>query len=133
MVESLGKGIITEQSGPLSFKICLDDGRLFRRHQDHLRLCDVQDDLVPVSEEERRDNVTIPIAADMPNIQLSTPNVPIVHPEGEERDIVPVENMRDIVPVEVEPVVQSEPEHVTVRRSGRVRQQPAYMKDYISK
>ena len=104
---------------------------MLRRHQDHLRLCDVQDDLVPVSEEERRDNVTIPIAANVPNIQLPTPNVPIVHPEGEERDIVPVENMRDIVPVEVEPVVQ--PEHVTVRRSGRVRQQPAYMKYYISK
>ena len=30
-------GVISQISGPVSFKITLDDGRLVRRHQDHVR------------------------------------------------------------------------------------------------
>ena len=31
-------GVVTDKQGPLTYLITLDDGRIFRRHLDHIRL-----------------------------------------------------------------------------------------------
>ena len=31
-------GVVTDKHGPLTYLITLDDGRIFRRHHDHIRL-----------------------------------------------------------------------------------------------
>ncbi|KAK2140025.1 hypothetical protein LSH36_1512g00006 [Paralvinella palmiformis] len=86
MVLDLGMGLILEQSGPLSFKIRLCDGRVFRRHQDHLRLCNISDDHT-----RSRNNVTIPIATDVPSVRLPNPTTPVQleREKGNRSDIEP--------------------------------------------
>ena len=94
LVQDLGIGLILEQSGPLSFKKRLRDGQVFRRHQDYPRLCDISDDHTPTGDLSR-DNVTIPIATDVPSVQLPKLTTP-VQLEGEERnrsDIEPTSNV----------------------------------------
>ena len=107
MVQNIGMGLILEQSGPLSFKIRLHDGLVFRRHQDHLRLCDISDDHTPIGHLSRV-NVTIPIATDVPSVQLPKPTTP-VQLEGEERNrncIEPTTNMPAPTVVQVPSVAE---------------------------
>ena len=48
-------GVIQAKTGPVSFKIVLDDGRIMRRHQDHLRLrYDKDDGNLDVHDEDYR-------------------------------------------------------------------------------
>jgi len=76
MVQGLGMGLILQQPGPLSFKTRLRDGRVFRRHQDHLHLCDISDDHISAGDLSR-DNVTIPIATDVPSVQFPKSTTPV--------------------------------------------------------
>jgi len=90
LVQDLGIGLILEQSGPLSFKKRLRDGQVFRRHQDYPRLCDISDDHTPTGDLSR-DNVTIPIATDVPSVQLPNPTTPVQleREKGNRSDIEP--------------------------------------------
>ena len=72
------RGILKDKSGPLSFTIELDDGRLIRRHLDHIRLCEVLDLRSKDSGETSPHNVEIP---------LSQPTV--VNSETVESNVVP--------------------------------------------
>ncbi|KAK2160404.1 hypothetical protein LSH36_134g05053 [Paralvinella palmiformis] len=128
MVQNLGLGLTIERSGPLSFKIRLRDERVFHHHQDHLRLCNISDEHIPIGDVSR-DNMTIPIATDVPSVQLPKPSTP-VQLEGEERNRSDIEPTSDVPVVQVPPVAEQSP---PVRRSVRMRKQPDYLKDYVPK
>ena len=61
------RGTLKDKSGPLSFTIELDDGRIIRRHLDHIRLCEVLDLRSKDSGETSPHNVEIPLS-----LQIST-------------------------------------------------------------
>jgi len=115
MVQNLGMGLVLEQSAPSSFKIRLRDGRVFRRYQDHLRLCDIFDDHIPTGGLSR-DNMTIFIATDVPNIQFPKPTTPVQLEEevGNRSDIEPTTDVPAPTVVQVPSVAERCP---PIRRS----------------
>lgn len=72
-------GILKESTGPTSFAVQLEDGRLLRRHQDHLiqRSCVLQ---APIADQEvPADPVPASPAAEQPELQWEeTPREPAV-------------------------------------------------------
>ncbi|XP_058872250.1 uncharacterized protein K02A2.6-like [Acipenser ruthenus] len=101
------QGTILEKVGPVSFQVELTDGRVIRRHQDHLRK--YQAATVPQS--ERPEDVQVPLGDDY------SPNP------------VQLEFSTEGVPVDPEPAVDPGPEPTLapapeLRRSQRVRRAP---------
>ena len=47
-------GVIVEQTSPVSFKVCLDDGRVVLRHVDHVRSRRVNDEKEEISVSEKK-------------------------------------------------------------------------------
>ena len=98
------KGVVVEVSGPLSYKVRVFDGRLWRRHVDHLRDCNV-----PPSETKECDS-------DQDSFLLDHPN------QSE-----PQHNMETPLPTETEnntPQVASQESEHTRRYPSRNRHPP---------
>ena len=92
-------GILQEAKGPVSFTAELEDGRIIRRHSDHLRIrTDVPIENRPVSRED------LPMVADQ---------------EDEESEPLAVDSPDE--PITPEPEPEPEPK---LRRSTRVRRPP---------
>ena len=54
-------GTISEQTGPISFAIRLEDGRLWRRHQDHMRPRWKEVDPAPTTGKEEQWEIPLPL------------------------------------------------------------------------
>jgi len=70
---------VIEKIGPVSYMVQLPDGRIIRRHQDHLRIC--RNDDQDVSEQapavEQSDFSELPVVEDMPlDIPVGSQNIP---------------------------------------------------------
>ena len=100
-------GVIVDQTGPVSFHIRLDDGRVVRRHQDHIHL------RLSASESSSVDDYDLPLVTP---VNVNEPAVSIPEP-------VPVGNAATSVTVPTSPVHTPAPEPV-LRRSTRVSKPP---------
>jgi transposase InsO family protein len=89
-------GTVVETPGPLSFKVKLGDGRIIRRHMDHIRMrysSDSTTEDLPVS------NVPRPVYLPTPHVPMSDPSVTVAIPV--QREPLPV--------VSTQPVIQATP------------------------
>ena len=98
--------VIENQLGPLTFTVRLSDGRLWKRHQDHLR--------------ERRPDETETVGAEQerPEVQLPPPPLPQLTSPDMEIDVTPPTSATtsDSAPTRVleSPVANSMPPRQTV-------------------
>lgn len=136
-VQNFGTGVpwlmgkIQERTGPVSFRVRLDDGRIFRRHQDHLRKCFVENDPANSSSNESDD---IEPATPATALEGNTNSDQVREPQGSTNsgdsgtnDSQRVGNdtvsgNQDSAP---KPTTPTRPETPTIRRSGRARKEPA--------
>ena len=98
-------GVLKQSTGPTSFAVQMEDGRLLRRHQDHLipRSSVIQD---PIANQE----VPPPQAAEQPELQLE---VPLTQPAE------PVQSVPQDIPEKCYPT--------------RNKQAPRYLADFVTK
>ncbi|CAG2195305.1 unnamed protein product [Mytilus edulis] len=101
-------GEVIKQSGPLSFHIKLQDGRVIRRHIDHIRVRNF--DCTNNENEEKCDN-----DSDLFEPEIT---IPISTPETEQPQIEKPSNMTE----------QMEP-----RYPKRIRKEPSHLKDFVLK
>lgn len=107
-------GTVTKKFGHLHYQVKLDDGYIFKRHIDQLRLTEIQ-----------------------PNI-----NSDVIHPLQDPDPIVPSPDLKDIIlfPANAENLDNQNTDEVPstptqqqpVRRTARQRRGPAYLNDYVS-
>ena len=100
-------GKIVKDTGPVSAQVQLDDGRIVRRHQDHMHV--------------RKDqNRGVPHQADESLVQLPEPSGITVSP-------------RDLPDIPLTVNVPAAPQPSSLERTRPVRntQQPAYLGDYV--
>ena len=94
-------GVIVEQTGPVSFRVRLDDGRVVRRHVDHVRSRRVSE----------REELSVP--------EIESSSEPLLELPLE----LPTEE-----PVQMDPPVvlehEREPPAAVLRRSDRIRKSP---------
>ena len=94
-------GVIVERTGPVSFRIRLDDGRVVRRHVDHVRRRRVSErEEMSVPEKEQSTELLLELPSELPAeepVQIDPPDV--------------LEHER-------------EPPAAVVRRSDRIRNAP---------
>ena len=119
--------VIENQLGPLTFKVRLSDGHMWKRHQDHLR--------------ERRpaDTETVDAEQQRPEVQLPPPSLSQLSPTDMEADVTPLTSATtsDSAPARVleSPVANRMPQRATIvpiiicvaiplRRSTRVAKVP---------
>ncbi|XP_064653028.1 uncharacterized protein K02A2.6-like [Lineus longissimus] len=132
------KGVITERTGPLSFVVELVDGRMVRRHVDHIRKRYVQEQVdigpelptvgLPATGAECDTNIvpqpSVPVVSEVPNVTSSSLNTPVqdsAPPVAEDKKSGGnVESAKGVIPRS--PVVTQPPE--PIRRSQRVRKAP---------
>ena len=109
-------GVIAERSGPKSYVITLPDGRVWKRHVDHLR----RSTKVPSEDTP----TSTPTEVYAPPSTCTLPNAPLVLPTSEANAPEPSDNppSEDNVPTAPSPTVQM-PE-VPLRRSTRDRKAP---------
>ena len=106
------KGTIKNQTGPLSFKIELQDGRMIRRHIDHIRIrsseCDDAEDNKDISDLSLNDDFGVPL------FEITPPQNNDNQCSGQTTDKTPTTEL-------------------TPRYPKRVRKEPSYLKDYVRK
>ncbi|XP_046373937.2 uncharacterized protein K02A2.6-like [Haliotis rufescens] len=124
-------GQVDSVTGPLSYIIKLTDGRLVRRHVDHVRrrmsLSSPRRDVI-----ERSDTPLESQSSRRKEYESDLPDTSQVdsHEESIQGDVSSVPDMSE--PGEETPVVTS-PVAPILRRSTRVKQQPSYLRDFVSK
>ena len=92
-------GVIVEQTGPVSFRVRLDDGRVLRRHVDHVRRrCVNEKEDISVSEKELPPELPVeqppetqePVQADP--LEVTRPEMESPHTPGQ--NCTPSANLR---------------------------------------
>ena len=120
-------GVLEEQAGPVSFTVRLADGRIWRRHQDHLR----------IKRPEEEDRSTIPhVVPAMSGIRSIPPTIslppvspaPLMQPTAENQSVPCVKDNPVSGKTSPQPIVTSPQAAVSppqqIRRSSRMVKPP---------
>ena len=125
-------GSVAERSGPKSYVVVLDDGRVWKRHLDHIRR-DSMDSAVPQPNVtmEPQDSALdhrshVPLGTDVPLPAQVPSDIPVMDP-AQFGTQVPSEKEESVPVAEKSPTVDtrsSEVGQTPLRRSSRVRKAP---------
>ncbi|CAC5367297.1 unnamed protein product [Mytilus coruscus] len=113
------KGTVVNQTGPLSFKIELSDGRIIRRHVDHLRIRSSE-----CRDTDTGDNIETSVTDKSTREPEIT--IPLFSTEQQDQGMPYPTNNDDSEPSKI-----ADP--ITPRYPTRARKQLAYLKDYVHK
>ncbi|XP_062513311.1 uncharacterized protein K02A2.6-like [Corticium candelabrum] len=124
-VKNFGQGTpwvmatVKERTGPLSFRVMLPDGRMLRRHQDHIRSRQLEDDPLP------NDTHTDPTASPPEsNMTEELPSIEVASEPGGSISETNGDHGGQGETVGQEATSNMEPASTGVRRSARARKAP---------
>ena len=111
-------GVLKQSTSPTSFVVQLEDGRLLRRHQDHLiQRSSVHQASIPNQEEVPADRIPASVEAEKPELQVEET----------------LTSSQDTPAAVIEPV-PSAPQGVPEKRyPTRNRHAPRYLADFVTK
>ena len=110
---------VKERTGPLSFRVMLPDGRMLRRHQDHIRSRQLEDD--PLPNGKHTDPTASPPES---NMTEELPSIEVTSEPGGSISETNGDHGGQGETVGHEATSNMEPASTGVRRSARARKAP---------